>query len=160
LRGGLKSVKGPAAPGTESNGASELPPADFTDITGGDIGAPGPTLDPTEIKPSTARFEAMATMTFDMSTALMARIFGPEWLTNEKEPMERASVVLAIKKYYESVDLPDIPPGYMLCFVIAAYAAPRLGAQPTRTKLQAVWLWLKMKFTRKQKQPPIITLAK
>ena len=119
--------------------------ADFTDLTA-EPAAPAP-----PIEPQTPKFEAMANMTFDMSTGILARIFGPEWLSSD--PDERASVVLAIQKYYASVNLPDIPPGYMLCFVIAAYSAPRLGAQPTRTKLQAAWLWLKMKFTRKKPLP-------
>src|SRR5262249_53453538 len=89
-------------------------------------------------------------MSFDMGAGIMSRIFGPEW--NPTNAEERAAVVNAIKNYYESVNMPDIPPGYMLCFVLAAYSAPRLAQQPTKTKLQAAWLWLKMRFQRKQRQ--------
>jgi hypothetical protein len=152
-RGGVKPVKAPAVPGENGSGTIPLTAPDFSDITGEP--ASGPELAPSDVKVSSPRFEAMATMTFDMSTGLMARIFGPEWLPNDKEPMERATVVMAIKKYYESIDLPDMPPGMMLCFVIAMYSAPRLAAHPTRTKLQGAWLWLKSKFSRRQKQPPL-----
>lgn len=128
-----------------ANGEPEpIPPPDFTDI---DQSAPKPP-EPVLVT-SDARFEAMASMSFEMTTGLLARLLGPEW--QSKDADERATVILAIKKYYASVNLPDIPPGYMLCFVCLAYAAPRLGAQPTKTKLQGAWLWLKSKFGRKQK---------
>lgn len=116
---------------------------DFTDIPGA---APVP---PPALVPADVRFEQMAGMTFEMSTGLMARVFGPEWLSTD--PDEKATMIMGIKKYYQSVNLPDIPPGYMLCFLCAMYAVPRLGAQPTKTKLQAAWLWLKSKFSRKPK---------
>lgn len=136
----------------EDNG--ELPPApppSFDDITSD--GAPTPVAQPNVVTPD-ARFEAMAAMSFDMTTGLLARVLGPEWLPNpdpddKSKSTERATMVLAIKKYYASVkNLPDIPPGYMLCFVCLAYAAPRMSAQPTRTKLQQAWLWLKSKISR------------
>lgn len=139
-------------------GSTPVPPADFSDIPGQPAPA-GPS--PIAVLPD-QRFEGMANMTFDMSTQLLSRIFGPEWLPNAdadnpQVSHERMTMVAAIKKYYESVNLPDIPPGYMLCFVCLAYAAPRMAAQPTKTKLQACWLWLKMKFTRrKQTAVPVI----
>lgn len=114
---------------------------DFSDIPG----AAAPTL---TIVPPDARFEQMAGMTFEMTTGLLARIFGPEWQSTD--PDEKATMIMGIKKYYQSVNLPDIPPGYMLCFLCAMYAVPRLGAQPTKTKLQGAWLWLKSKFSRKK----------
>ena len=131
-------------PQEDSNGQ---PAPDFSDIETGPriVDTPPPAPSPA------IRFEAMAAMSFDMGAGIMARIFGPEWNPTSKE--ERDAVVGAIKAYYESVDMPDIPPGYMLCFVLAAYSAPRLAQQPTRTKLQAAWLWLKMRFQRKQRQP-------
>jgi hypothetical protein len=130
--------------------AGEPIPADFSDITG----QPPPQSTPIAVLPD-QRFEGMANMSFDMTTGLLARIFGPEWLPqpdadNPQVSHERLTVVASIKKYYESVNLPDIPPGYMLCFVALAYAAPRMTAQPTKTKLQAAWLWLKLKFQRRK----------
>lgn len=130
--------------------ASASPPADFSDIPG----QPASASSPIAVIPD-QRFEGMANMTFDMTTGLLAKIFGPEWMPNAdtdnpQVSHERMTVVEAIKKYYESMNLPDIPPGYMLCFVALAYAAPRMSAQPTRTKLQQAWLWLKTKFQRKK----------
>lgn len=128
-------------------------PADFSDITG----QPPPAATPVAVIPD-ARFEGMANMTFDMTTGLLAKIFGPEWLPqadsdNPQISHERMTMVAGIKKYYESVNLPDIPPGYMLCFLCLAYSAPRMSAQPTRTKLAQGWLWLKTKFQRRKVKP-------
>jgi hypothetical protein len=119
--------------------------------------------EPSLIEPN-KRFEAMAGMTFDTATALLSRVFGPEWLPspdtdNKTISTERATVCLAIQKYYASVNMPDLPPGYILCFVCLAYAAPRLAAQPTKTKLQSAWLWLKLKFVRKKQQPSVIAIV-
>lgn len=125
----------------------EIPGADFSDIDGSQP-APTPVVEP---GPKLPNYAQTAAMSFDMTTGLLTRIFGPEWQPQSVE--ERAMVVTAIEAYYRSVELPDIPPGYMLCFVVAAYAAPRLNAPPTRTKLQALWLWVKMKFTRKKHVP-------
>ncbi len=137
--------------------AGAIPAPDFSDIPGA---APQPS--PIAVIPD-ARFEGMANMTFDMTTGLLTRIFGPEWQPtpdqdNPQVSHERMTVVMAIKKYYESVNLPDIPPGYMLCFVALAYAAPRMSAQPTKTKMQMVWLWLKGKFQKRK--PGIPTIVK
>lgn len=131
----------------QANG-EPLPPPDFSDIDGGSRPLP-----PQQAADPGIRYETMAAMSFDMTTGVLARIFGPEWNPNSAD--ERAAMVLAIKRYYESVQLPDIPPGYMLCFVCLAYAAPRLGQQPTRTKLQAAWIWLKLKFTRNRATSPV-----
>jgi len=140
--------------GRGSVAAPDPLPPDFSDITG----APAPS--PVAVVPD-ARFEGMAVMTFDMSTQLLARIFGPEWLPNPdpdnpQVSHERMTMVAAIKKYYESVNLPDIPPGYMLCFVALAYAAPRMAAAPTKTKIQGAWLWLKTKFQKRRAAIPTI----
>lgn len=130
-------------------------PPDFTDINGA-APLPTPGAQPNLVLPA-KRFEEMAKMSFEMGTGILARLLGPEWQSTD--PDERATVILAIQKYYQSVDLPDIPPGYMLCFVIAAYAAPRMGAQPTRTKLQGAWLWLKTKFGRKRNNIPVMRIV-
>jgi hypothetical protein len=132
---------------------------DFTDITGEPIPPAGPAPAPALVPDK--RFESMANMTFDMSTRLLAKVFGPEWLPtpdadNAEVSHERLTMVAAIKAYYESVDLPDIPPGYMLCFCILAYSAPRMAAHPTKTKLQSAWLWLKTKFQRRKIGVPTI----
>jgi len=124
------------------------PPPDFSDIPDGPAQPAAPVLAP-------AKFEGMANMSFDMTTGLLARIFGNEWLPqpdadDQTKSTERATVVLAIQKYYESINLPDIPPGYMLCFVVLAYSAPRLAAQPTKTKLQSAWLRFKLFFSKKK----------
>lgn len=153
-RSEARAKKAGAKPETE---AIPLAAADFSDITGK---PPAPAANPIAVE-TDKRFEGMATMTFDMSTNLMARIFGPEWLPNPdadnpQVSHEKMAMVEGIKKYYESANLPDIPPGYMLCFLCLAYSAPRMAAQPTKTKLQGAWLWLKSKFQRRRYVAPTI----
>ncbi len=146
-----KKPESPAAP------AAHIPPPDFSDIPG--VGAPVPQPSPIAVDPG-ARYEGMANMTFDMTTGLLTRIFGPEWqpTPDKDDPAvshERMACVGAIKNYYQSVELPDIPPGYMLCFVALAYAAPRMAQNPTKTKLAQGWLWLKSKFQRRRSVAPV-----
>lgn len=148
----------------ETNGQA-IPAPDFADIEGAQPVLPKTQADGAQAPGVSAdtRFEAMAAMTFDMTTGLLARVFGDEkWLSKDMDPQgERATMILGIKKYYASVNMPDIPPGYMLCFLCVAYAAPRLGNEPTKTKLQRGWLWLKSKFSfRRHPAPvPIVRLA-
>ena len=129
-----------------------IPAPDFSDIGGP---AAPPPIQPL-VNPS-QRYEVLAGQTFDLSTGLLSKVFGPEWQPSDAD--ERKAVVYAIHKYYESVQLPDLPPGYLLCFVCLAYAAPRLGAQPTKTKLQRAFLWLKSKFSRQKPHSIPVILA-
>jgi hypothetical protein len=138
----------------DNGAAQEPPPADFSDLNS----EPAPRFDPVAPGLDKAKhFEATAVLTFEMTTGIMSQIFGEEWQPNS--PDEKSLVVGAIKRYYESVDLPDLPPGYVLCFVALAYAAPRLGKPKTKNKLLASWYWLKSKFTRKKYPKVAVAIA-
>lgn len=120
--------------------------ADFSDIES-TATTPRFTIEPAQAS-LLPNYQQMAEMSFNMTTGLLSQVFGPEWQPRNDE--EKGLVVKATADYFKSVQLPDIPPGYVLCFVCLAYAAPRLNQQPTKTKLQQGWLWFKSKFSRKK----------
>jgi hypothetical protein len=153
--GGTAPPKKPAGKPLDNGAAPEPPPADFSDLNSEP--APTPRFDTAPGLDRGKHFEATAVLTFDMTTGILSQIFGEEWQPNS--PEEKALVVGSIKRYYESVDLPDLPPGYVLCFVALAYAAPRLGKPKTKNKLLMGWYWLKSKFTRKKYPMPKVAVA-
>lgn len=128
----------------------ETLPPDFSDITGGDetVMAPAPAAEPVKL----VDYGKMGEMTFDLGTGIFVKLFGDEWKPQSAE--ERAGVVDAIRAYYQSKQMPDIPPGMMLAIVVAVYAAPRISAPTTRSRLQMLWTWTKLKIFRLKPQPP------
>lgn len=68
-----------------------------------------------------------------MSTGMCVQVFGPDWVPMQQE---HANMVLYTGKYLESKGLGDIPPGWLLAFVVAGYALPRLGRPTTVGKLR------------------------
>lgn len=115
---------------------------------------------------SPVNYQLMAETVFAMSTGLATMMIGPEWQPRQlKGPNgevieEKAAVVEALRSYFESKQFQDLPPGYMLCFVVASYAAPRFAHENTRSKFKLTWLWCKTKiggwFNRKKKFIPQI----
>lgn len=102
-------------------------------------------------------YKLMATMTFDMGTNSLAMILGPEW--QAQNPQERDIVIESLKKYFEVKQVKDIPPGWMLTFVLLTYSVPRLRQPSTSGKLKLGWQWVKNKFGglfRFHRQPLII----
>lgn len=89
------------------------------------------------------QLEAVAGMTFDMSTGALALILGEEW--NPKSKAERDFVVTAIANYYRATGTVDLPPGWTLAFVVSAYSLPRMTQPKTKEKLAATWYWIKTK---------------
>jgi hypothetical protein len=136
---------GPRKPNTSTD--TESPP-DFSDLGGEPIPPTGDTFTTPPVTHDTVNYHAMSEMLFDMSTGLLSKTFGPEWQPSNEE--ERGHVISAIELYARTKQLPDLPPGYMLCFVIGMYSLPRLAAPTTKSKLFMAWLWLKSKVFRKK----------
>lgn len=132
-------------------GSTNKPKADFSDINA----ATKPPVD----------YGLMANMTFDMSTGILANVFGPEWLpappAKEGLPGERDVVVASLKTYFESKQVQDLPPGLMLTVVLSSYALPRFRQPTTAGKLKLTWVWIKTKvggFFAKKKKIVISTI--
>lgn len=114
-------------------------------------GAPGgeiPHDNPIEEKPA-VNYRQMSEVIFDLSTNTAAAFIGPEW---RAEAQERESMLIPLETYLRAQEMKDIPPGAVLCFAIAGYAAVRLRHQNTRSKIQLAWLWIKSKMPGKKKQ--------
>lgn len=96
-------------------------------------------------------YAAMSNQIFALTTGVASAYFGPEWKPRSQE--EQDGVVKTLEVYLKSKEVKDIPPGLMLCFVVACYAAPRITEPGTKGKLlqwwQSVklgWSWFKFKF--------------
>jgi hypothetical protein len=99
-------------------------------------------------------YDALAIAVFGMTTGILAQSIGPEWLPREPPPGlpgEKEMVCTALATYMKSKNMPDLPPGVMLCLVIGMYSAPRLQAPATKEKVKGMWFWLRSKFGRKKK---------
>ena len=141
----------PAASMPGARPTEALPAPDFSDLESEPrIEVPAPVKLP--------NYKQMGEMTFDLSTGIMVKVFGDEW--KPSCPDERNTMVDAIRAYYESKQLPDIPPGMMLCFMIAVYSAPRFAAPATKNKLSLLWAWVKVKvFRRKPSKPSKLSVV-
>ena len=120
------------------------PPPDFSDLPPGEQAA-GAAAQGTE-QAAQVDYPAVAGMTFDMLTNILASIFGPEW--RPETAQEREMVVASLAAYMKSKQMPDIPPGLMLCLVVAIYSGKRLQAPSTRSKIKLIFAWCKDKFGR------------
>jgi hypothetical protein len=109
---------------------------------GGPPGAAPPPNDQSQL----VDYPAVAGMTFDMLTNILASIFGPEWRPENAE--ERTMVTMSLAAYMKSKNMPDIPPGLMLVLVCAIYSAKRFQAPPTKAKIKLIFGWLKLKLGR------------
>lgn len=94
-------------------------------------------------------YKALSYAVFDMSTGILTSTLGPEW--QPREPNEREAVCIPLSVYFQSKQMQDLPPGLMLTAVVIAYAAPRLRAPSTSSKLQMGWTWLKLKLAKFKK---------
>jgi hypothetical protein len=107
-------------------------------------------------------YHAMAEMLFDMTTGgILVPVLGPEWMPRASPrpelPSERDFMVERLEVYFESQELPDIPPGIFLLLAIATYAAPRFAQPSTKEKVKGMFTWAKEKMGglfRKRKQLP------
>jgi hypothetical protein len=82
-----------------------------------------------------ADYRTMATLTVRTTTGLLAQVFGPEWVPTEPED---TALIDASENYFRAKGIPDIPPGWILFFVVSTYALPRLNSPNMREKLGKV----------------------
>lgn len=126
-------------------------------------GVPGtarPFFPPNEAPPPPIDYEKMAMLLVDVTTGTMVNVFGPEWAprtirheASGAELNERSNLVTAVATYLRVKEVPDLPPGLMLCVVLVAYAAPRFAVPNTKSKIK--WLWEKATgWMKKKKKPP------
>lgn len=110
--------------------------------------------------------EELSAQIFDLTTGIFSAYFGPEWAPKNED--ERKSVVMPLAKYLKSKDVKDIPPGMMVCFVVAVYSASRINQPGTRSRLQEWWgkmklgwAWFKFKFLGKRgsKFTPVVVAS-
>lgn len=99
-------------------------------------------------------YALMSSMCFDMGTNALSMVFGPEWQPNSEQ--EKNAVVASLASYMRAKEVKDIPPGMMLCFILAVYSAPRLRHQTTGGKLKLWFMWVRSKLTRKKNPAPTI----
>lgn len=100
---------------------------------------------------------------FDLSTNSLSMFLGAEWQPRQPldpaQPSEREVMVKGIESYIRTKNIPDIPPGYMLAFLVVMYSAPRMQQPNTRGKLKLAYQWVKSKagglFTLFKRKKPI-----
>jgi hypothetical protein len=86
-------------------------------------------------------YDALAALGVDMFTQTMSMIIGPEWMPGKikgpdgSEFDEKIVLLRPLKKYLESKQVPDLPPGVMLCFAVVMYSSIRFRQPNTREKL-------------------------
>ena len=80
------------------------------------------------------RYMATAKMLVGTTTGGVAALLGPEWLITEEE--ERVFITNATFEYLKSIQLADIPPGWVLLGAVAMYALPRVQTESFRLKMQ------------------------
>jgi len=84
-----------------------------------------------EFKPK-VDYDGMALLTVHTVVGVSVQLMGPEWNTS---PEEDTNLCNATAAYFRAKQFPDIPPGWMLMFVVAAYVVPRLNHPNTKAKL-------------------------
>lgn len=97
-------------------------------------------------------YRQLAEVSFDLTTNTLAGLVGPEWRSTD--PAEREGVLKPLEVYFASKKMEDIPPGAVLCFALASYAAVRMRAPATRSKIAFGWSWLKYKISGKRDFTP------
>lgn len=151
----------PPLPGKRGRGR---PPGSGNKPKEGEPGAsniviPAATAAATEPATPQVNHRQLAEITFDLTTNSMASFLGPEWRHNSKE--EREGMLVPLEMYLRTKKMDDIPPGAILCFAIATYAAPRLRAPATSSKLKLWGAWIRDKWANRKKRkdaPNVISI--
>jgi hypothetical protein len=138
---GRKHQPGPCL--TE-NGASQI------NIASGPLPSDGEAPDTSEAIPENlaVNYRQLAECAFDLTTNTAAVLIGPEW---RAETQEREAMLIPLENYFRAQEMKDIPPGAVLCFAVAGYAAARFRHSNTRTKFSLAWAWIKSKMPGKRK---------
>lgn len=104
---------------------------------------------PKPINPIVFKHAGRAAAQLTVGTSAM--LFGPAWYLDERKDTERDeyhAMASAYAAYFQANGIADIPPGYMLALVLAAYAAPRVSDPETLTRFQKMALGAKNLWTR------------
>jgi hypothetical protein len=80
-------------------------------------------------------YHAMGVMCVDVVTGVAQQLGGAEWRPSTDE---YTNLTNATETYLRAKEFPDIPPGWVLCFVVCGYALPRLNSPTMREKLGRV----------------------
>lgn len=155
----IPTVSLPPLPGGEKRGRGR-PPGQKNKPKAGEMGASqinmGDAPENSEQLPtpeqSAVNYRQLAEISFDLTTNTMAGLVGPEWRATD--PAEREAVLKPLEVYFASKKMEDIPPGAVLCFALASYAAVRMRAPATRSKIAFAWSWLKYKISGKRDFTP------
>ena len=75
-----------------------------------------------------------------LTEILCVATLGEDWAMHEAE---RGSMANAWGAYLESKGVKDIPPGFILAISLATYAAPRVSRPTTKSRIVAMWGWVK-----------------
>lgn len=112
---------------------------------------PAPSLDRPGTQPDApapVNYKAMATAAASTVLGVAVMTMGDEW--RPKDKAEFSGLVDAGAAYMEAQGVTDIPPGWLLLSVVAAYSLPRITQPTTKSRLMAGWLKIKGLFARKK----------
>lgn len=97
--------------------------------------------------PPPVNYRAVAGAAVGAALGIAVISLGDEWRPRDKA--EHGGLVDAAAAYLEAQQIQDIPPGWLLLAVVASYAAPRLTAPTTKTRLYAAWERLRGLFKKR-----------
>jgi hypothetical protein len=110
-----------------------------------------PTAAPKPVKVATVNTLEAAKSTLNACVSLLVLTLGEHWAPQSDQ--ERAGLTMATKNYFDAKGAVEVSPGWALVLVVAAYSAPRLKHEATRSKLAGLkvgmyrgWLWISGKF--------------
>lgn len=142
-----KSAPEPLPPQAQQAAAPEAAP-DFSDISG----EPAPKIDPAPIQQPALPVDRtkLAEMFFGLFVGITVKVFDDEnWKPADEK--EQLAMVTATKNYLDSINMPDLSPGWALVLVAGVYAAPRFAQPKTKNRLQLAWAWFKSKLPKRKK---------
>jgi hypothetical protein len=106
-----------------------------------------PTQAPKPVKLATVNTLEAAKSTLNACVSLLVLILGEHWAPQTDQ--ERQALTMATKNYFDAKGAVEVSPGWGLVLVVAAYSAPRLKHEATRSKLASIkvgmyrgWLWI------------------
>jgi hypothetical protein len=90
-----------------------------------DASAPGAPGAPQATPKAPTDYKGMAQICVTVTTSGLVQVFGQEWLPSSEE---NTALTDATAAYLKSINMTDIPPGWMLLLVVSMYALPRVTA--------------------------------
>lgn len=90
----------------------------------------------------------------DLTVMAGVKLCGPGWMPvidSKKGINEYEDIRKAYSGYFEAKGVKDIPPGWVLTFVLFSYAAPRLTQEETKSTINKAITWIKNIFLKIKK---------